>query len=76
MYLCSKDIDFVNDRLPQFGNYQNEKLEFEEPPFKKRFSMDQILADGMYIKKLQKYFLAHDMSLTVIDNNDIIETLC
>ena len=38
LYLCSKeDRDFVDDEeLPHFNNYPNEKLEFEEPPFKKK----------------------------------------
>ena len=85
MYLCSKeDRDFVDDEeLPQFSNYPNEKLEFEEPPFKKRFSSDQIQADEMYAKNLQKYFLAQDkescsgekranVSPTVKENDDDI----
>ena len=62
VYLCSKeDRDFVDDEeLPHFSNYPNEKLEFEEPPFKKRFLNDQIQADEMYAKSQQKYYLAQD----------------
>ena len=85
LYLCSKeDRGFVDDEeLPQFSNYPNEKLEFEEPPFKKRFSSNQIQVDEMFVKNLQKYFLAQDkescsgekssnVSPTVKENDDDI----
>ena len=54
LYICSKkDRDFVDDKeLPQFINQPNEKVEFEKPPFKKRFSNDQIQANEAYAKIL------------------------
>ena len=72
-YLFSEeDNDFVDDgELPQFSNYSNQKLEFEGPLFQKRFSNDQIQADEMYAKTLQKYFAEKisNVSLTVKEND-------
>ena len=60
LYYFSKE-DFVDDEeLPHFSNYPNEKLGLKEPPFKKRFSNDQIQADEMYAKNLKNYFLVQD----------------